>query len=414
MTGLAVRKLLTIGVGAVLVVLLLAIGIGGANAYEFNQRALRLQADWQQERAAGVSSSELAPLRGELAGLRQSHRGPLPYPYQTQLRKAKQPSDYQRLTKSWNAQLAQVTASRQELSNQSGGLTNGLPTDVVNGLAQLSQQAGQLQQANLWTDPATPATQAAKTYLAQSYATMAQQHQAIAQQLGSANQTLAARLQLHTKATTLAGTIPALVQQYGSGTNDGAQLQQAQQELAGATADAQLSNAVGELQTLYDALYQKKLAAQQAAAQQAHTVSAGGCIQGAPAKLIVVHVATQQLVAYQNGCPTITTPVTTGRPGLRTDEGTFHIFAKHSQFQMVSMWPPGSPYWYPTTWVPDAMEIVNDGTFLHGAPWEPDSAMGPGSEDGPYASHGCVHIPSTVLPQLYAWADVGTTVTVES
>ncbi|MFZ0216567.1 MAG: L,D-transpeptidase [Candidatus Dormiibacterota bacterium] len=457
------RKLLTIAIGGVLVVLLLAIGVGVGNRYEFDQRAAKLQAEWQQERAAGVSKAELAPLRSQLASLQQSRRGPLPYPYlsnalfrdplkgleaqtttvhgqavaktrsqaqaalaalqaaygptpfdakpyQTKLANAKEPTDYLHLSSSWNSQLAQVTAARTALSGSAGGLTNGLPTDVVNDENQLNQQSGQLQQAQLWTDPATQAAQAAKTYLAQSYATMAQQHQTIAQQLGAANQTLGARLQLHAKATTMVNALPGMIQQYGSGGTYASQFQQAQQDLGAAKADPQLSSAVGELQSVYNALYQKKVAAQQTLSAG----SGGACIQGAPAKLIVVHTATQQLVAYDNGCPTITTLVTTGRPALPTDQGTFKIFAKYPQYKMVSPWPPGSPFYYNTAWVPDAMEFVNDGTFLHGAPWEPNSEMGPGSQYGANASHGCVHIPSNVLPQLYAWADIGTTVTVES
>jgi len=38
--------------------------------------------------------------------------------------------------------------------------------------------------------------------------------------------------------------------------------------------------------------------------------------------------------------------------------------------------------------------------------------FGPGSEYGPFASHGCVHMPTSVAGQLYAWADIGTTVEV--
>ncbi len=79
---------------------------------------------------------------------------------------------------------------------------------------------------------------------------------------------------------------------------------------------------------------------------------------------------------------------------------------------MVSPWPPGSPFWYPTTWVYDAMEFVGDGTFIHNADWEPDDAYGPDSEYGPYASHGCVHVPDAALAKLYDWAQVGATVIV--
>ena len=81
---------------------------------------------------------------------------------------------------------------------------------------------------------------------------------------------------------------------------------------------------------------------------------------------------------------------------------------------MVSPWTPASGLWYPPTWVYDAMEFVGDGTFLHTADWEPQSAFGPGSEYGGYASHGCVHLQDQIAAQLYAWADLGTSVDVTS
>jgi lipoprotein-anchoring transpeptidase ErfK/SrfK len=79
---------------------------------------------------------------------------------------------------------------------------------------------------------------------------------------------------------------------------------------------------------------------------------------------------------------------------------------------MVSPWPLGSPFYYPPTWVGDAMEFIGNGTFLHSADWEPDGAFGPDSDDGPYASHGCVHVLPGPLQQLYDWAAIGTTVVV--
>src|SRR5262249_30949534 len=113
-----------------------------------------------------------------------------------------------------------------------------------------------------------------------------------------------------------------------------------------------------------------------------------------------------------NGCPFLTTPVTTGRPALPTDRGTFHIFAKYPSYHMISPWPPGSPFWYHDAWVYNAMEFVSDGTFIHNAGWQPADTYGPGSQYGPYASHGCVHVPDGPLARLYAWAAIGTTVTV--
>ena len=82
------------------------------------------------------------------------------------------------------------------------------------------------------------------------------------------------------------------------------------------------------------------------------------------------------------------------------------------QYHMVSPWPKSSPFYYPPTWVSDAMEFVHDGTFIHGASWQPNGTYGPGSENGPYASHGCVHVMPGPLQQLYDWAPIGTTVQV--
>jgi len=103
-------------------------------------------------------------------------------------------------------------------------------------------------------------------------------------------------------------------------------------------------------------------------------------------------------------------PVTTGRPALPTDRGTFRIFYKTPWYHMVSPWPKGSPFYYPPTWVRYAMEFVGDGTFIHNADWQPDDSYGPGSEYGPYASHGCVHVQDGPLVKLYAWAQLGAVV----
>lgn len=460
--------------GAALLVLVVAAGValGFGNQYEFNQKAARLHATWQQERAAGVSQTELAPLQHRLAAMEQQSKGPVPYPYysmslfqdpvkglqaqsgvvyeqalrqtrseaqadltalqadygptpfdlpshQQQLANATTPGAYLKLAKAWTIEGSQVTADRDALSKESGGLTGGLPADVVKDKAQLEQQAQQLTQAKLFTDPESTTDSAAQNYLKQSYAGMLQQHATITNQLSTATQTLTARLQMNSRGQTLIGQLPGMIQQYGQD-SDQQQFQQAQQALSAATTDQQLQSAVAGLQTIYSNMEQAKQQAEQAAQQAAAKAATGsGCLpdaSSAPAQEIVVSISKESLVAYNNGCPWLTTPVTTGNPalGLTTDTGTFHIFAKFQTFKMVSMWPKGDPRWYPTTEVPLAMEFVNDGTFLHGAPWEPDSAMGTGSQNGPYASHGCVHIPSTVLPQLYNWANVGATVIVQS
>jgi lipoprotein-anchoring transpeptidase ErfK/SrfK len=132
---------------------------------------------------------------------------------------------------------------------------------------------------------------------------------------------------------------------------------------------------------------------------------------GASAKAVVIRLQAQTLTAYLNGKPILHTPVTTGRPALPTPVGSYHIEAAYSPFIFNSPWPPGSPYWYPPTPVTWAMPFY-DGDFLHDDPGEPASAFGAGSEDGPYASHGCVHVPHAAMAFLFHWLPIGATVIV--
>src|SRR5215472_4532658 len=141
--------------------------------------------------------------------------------------------------------------------------------------------------------------------------------------------------------------------------------------------------------------------------------SPGGCLAGAPNRLIVVHLATQELVAYDNGCPFLNTPVTTGRPSLATPTGKFHVLRKVPTIELVPPWPKGSPNWYPVVTVHDYLGLTDTGLAIHSAEWEPASAMGPGSQNGSYGTHGDVNVGSQPLRQLYDWAPVGTTVIVD-
>jgi hypothetical protein len=140
---------------------------------------------------------------------------------------------------------------------------------------------------------------------------------------------------------------------------------------------------------------------------------AGGCLANAPAQLIVVHLASQQLVAYQDGCPFLSTPVTTGRPELATPAGTYSVLAKRPTMVLHSPWPPSSPHWFPDVTVRDYLAIDATGVALHSAEWEAATAFGPGSEKGPNATHGDVNVPTAPLRRLYDWAPVGTRVVVD-
>ena len=133
------------------------------------------------------------------------------------------------------------------------------------------------------------------------------------------------------------------------------------------------------------------------------------CGAGA-AHLIDVDLSTQELVAEAGGQVVLSTPITSGMPGLRTPTGCFSIYRKLTNTVFTSPWPPGSQYYYSPMPVAYAMEFLGGGFFLHTAPNEPDSAFGPGSENGPDASHGCVHVPLDVMTQLFPWTPYGTVV----
>jgi len=175
--------------------------------------------------------------------------------------------------------------------------------------------------------------------------------------------------------------------------------QAADQSFLGGTTYDQLS----AVQTQVSAL-QTSLTAELSANQCGHDVGSG--------KVITLNLTLQEAVMYDNGCVVNATPITTGRPGLRTPTGNYTVFFKTSPFTMVSPWPLGSPDWYPTTVVQWVLEFA-DGYFLHDAYWENQNAFGPGSEndvDQDWASHGCVHIPTALMPWLYNWTPLGTPV----
>ena len=128
-------------------------------------------------------------------------------------------------------------------------------------------------------------------------------------------------------------------------------------------------------------------------------------------KAVVVRLGSQTLTAYLNGHAIRETPVTTGRPALPTPIGSYFVHYRASPYTFTSPWPPGSAYYYPPTTVTWAMYFF-DNDFLHDDPGEPTDAFGAGSNLGGYASHGCVHVPYSVMSWLYDWLPVGAPVIV--
>lgn len=183
--------------------------------------------------------------------------------------------------------------------------------------------------------------------------------------------------------------------------------------IAGARSAAAAQFAAARTTTQIDAAatavtaLRSQVAAELAANQCGHPVGTG--------KVITISLSLQEMVFYQDGCVARATPVTTGRPQLRTPTGRFSIFYKKTPFTFVSPWPPSSPFYYfpsPVSWV---MEFASGGYFIHDAPWEASRSYGPGGEDNlAAASHGCVHTPTPVMQWAFAWTPVGTPVVISA
>lgn len=148
-----------------------------------------------------------------------------------------------------------------------------------------------------------------------------------------------------------------------------------------------------------------------AAAQRFSGEIHGALMSGFPSKAILISYTGQELWAYQDGKLAHDTLVTTGRPALPTDIGPMKVLSKSSPWTMHSPWPPGSPAWYPDTVVQMVLWFTNTGEGLHDAYWQ-GCCWGPGSQFGPDASHGCIHVPFGSEQFLFRWADVGTPVIV--
>jgi lipoprotein-anchoring transpeptidase ErfK/SrfK len=138
--------------------------------------------------------------------------------------------------------------------------------------------------------------------------------------------------------------------------------------------------------------------------------------KGLPSQVVLISFQDQHLWAYQNGQVVMDSATTTGIRGVSdfgTDFGPMKVLWKDHPHKMQSPWPKGSPYWYPDTMVQWATFFTRTGESIHDASWEPDSALGPGSQNNPsFRSHGCVHIPLAKAQWMYDWAPVGMQVVV--
>jgi len=129
---------------------------------------------------------------------------------------------------------------------------------------------------------------------------------------------------------------------------------------------------------------------------EAAPASAGDAVPARRGKWIEVRLASQRLIAWQNGRVMMSTAISSGRRATPTVRGTFRILRKYRRIRMRG---PG----YDLPNVPYAMFFYR-GYALHGTYWH--------SNFGRPMSHGCVNLPTSKAAWLYAWAPRGTVVVV--
>lgn len=121
-------------------------------------------------------------------------------------------------------------------------------------------------------------------------------------------------------------------------------------------------------------------------------------------KRIIVDRSSQMLYAYDGDTLFMKQSVSTGLELTPTPRGTFHIFAKTPSRYMQGPIPGISDQYYDLPGVPWDLYFTAQGAAIHGAYWH--------SNFGRPWSHGCVNLPYAAAQELYAWADLGTTVVV--
>lgn len=133
-------------------------------------------------------------------------------------------------------------------------------------------------------------------------------------------------------------------------------------------------------------------------------------------KLIVISIDKRQLTACETTKKVHQAAVITGmaaHPDTVTPTGTYHIYAKSKDQTLTGSDAAGSwnrpvSYWLP--FLDNQYGIYG----FHDATWRPNDDFGKISPNTPDASHGCVELPLATSAWVYDWAQVGTTVTIES
>ena len=110
-------------------------------------------------------------------------------------------------------------------------------------------------------------------------------------------------------------------------------------------------------------------------------------------KRIEVDLAKQRLTAYEKGRAVLNVPIATGRPGVATPAGDFHVERKRPSRHMAANDGGGNGFDLPG--VPWVSYFYWTGVALHGTYWHNDY--------GRPRSRGCVNLTPEDAKWLYRW-----------
>jgi lipoprotein-anchoring transpeptidase ErfK/SrfK len=119
-------------------------------------------------------------------------------------------------------------------------------------------------------------------------------------------------------------------------------------------------------------------------------------------KYIDINLAKQQLSIFQDGERLGTYMVSTGKRGMATPTGTFHVMAKSGR-AWSRKYNLYMPYW---------MQFTGAGHGIHELPeWKNGYKEG-ANHLGTPVSHGCVRLGVGPAAKVYGWADIGTPIVI--
>src|SRR2546423_431290 len=149
------------------------------------------------------------------------------------------------LEQSWRSaeEAARTQSARDQLAADSGGLSEGLPKDVVEGLAALKALAESASRSGISSDPAWQTGVDVQLYLARPYPALLQGHAVVAQELKGALSVVGKRVNARKTAESDLEQIPKLLPRalrYGIGDEYSSQADELKKSFALARGDDDL------------------------------------------------------------------------------------------------------------------------------------------------------------------------------